>query len=574
MNKNLYSSAMDKVTMSDECLGEILDNIDEVQTETITKKSKKVRYIHVIAAVAVFVFGSITVAAESGGFEWVKNFFKGEAEMTENVYDMVSYMANFKCESDYGLKLSPVGSISDPKNLYFILHVDEAPSDIDFDNVSLFIDDYKIDDHGCITTREDYNKDEKNIICKVLSTDDTFRNGEFVKFNVVNTVDETEPVIANLSFTISDRGDYNILNVNYDEYTPSSDYDNIFDKITVSPLSMITYGSKDVIGEGSKYNSEFKIAFKDGTESNYYPTGGHGTTDVTDNRYYYQCEVNFEDEMINPNNISEIYYNDMLIYHREEKDISTIYEMAAEIENFTCESDFKAEFSPVGMLCDEQDLYAIFHIDSLPENLKAEFLNFDVDPTAEYVNKFSGFGSSWTSDFDKENNNVIIKIATPQRVFKEGENIIFDVFYYEYDKETGKEISSLQHVAKMSFTLKLGKYDSLNINYKEYMPDFIPERDYDFLFDEINITPFSMTACGRLYFYADATLSDDFKLILNDGTELYPKSGGWSSAGGRTINESGELYSQTYDSTIIFDYPIDPNSITSIYLGDMMIYHK
>lgn len=332
MNKTLYNTAMDKVTMSDECLGEILDSIDEVQTIPEMKKKKKVRYIQVLTAAVVFIFGSITVAAETGGLEWINRLFKDEEVM--------------------------------------------------------------------------------------------------------------------LSF----------------------------------------------------------------------------------------------------------------------------YDMAAEIEDFKCESNYNIKLSPVGILCDEQDFFAIFHIDNLPDNLKGEFLGYHVD--GEIGRKYGSFGYSFSNDFDSEKNDIILKITTPQRVFKDGENIKLNLWYHEYeDTNYHKEILTLQNLAEISFTLRLGEFDSLNINYKEYMPDFIPQRDYDFLFDEINITPFSITTHGRLYFYADVMLSDDLTIIFSDGTE-WTSEGGCSSCTGGSATSEDSLYANYYDSTIVFDEPIDPNSVTEIYLGDMLIYRK
>ena len=332
MNKNLYNTAMNKVTMSDECLGEILDNLDDIPEESI--KPKKVRYIHVLTAAIVFIFSTLTVAAAVGGTEWIKSFFK------------------------------------------------------------------------------------------------------------------------------------------------------------------------------------------------------------------------------------------------EEEIIPSVYDMVAEFEDFKCESNFNIKISPVGLLCGEQDFYAILHIDELPDNMKGEFINYCVE--SEIGKNLGGFGYSYSHDFDSEKDELILKLTCPQRVFKDGETVTLNLWYHEYNENSviHEEILTLDNIAKLSFTLRLGEFDSLNINYREYMPDFIPECDYDFLFDEINITPFSIAAQGRLAFYADALINDPFKLILIDGTEVKCEDDGFSSYSGSDTLDEPSLYSNVYDKTAIFEKPIDPDCISEIYLGDMLIYRK
>ncbi len=346
MNKNLYNAAMDKITMSDECLGEILDNIDEIQPELTTKQHKKVRYIRIITALAVFIFGSVTVAAETGSLEWIKNIFAKEVTVT-NVYDMVT-----------------------------------------------------------------------------------------------------------------------------------------------------------------------------------------------------------------------------------------------EIENFRCESDMGVELSPVGILCDEQDFYAVFHADKFPKNLNKEYIGYLIEDGGKYAEEYGGLSYSYTSDFDAEKNYIILKLNMAQRIFKDGENITLRVNYDEHEYNPSKAPEHRDHIilsdlARLSFTLRLGKFDSLNINYKEYMPEFIPKRDYTFLFDEINITPFSLTTIGRMNFYADALLNDGYRIVMTDGTELLSKDWSSSSHGlsdsysySTSSSSSGTNAGIVYDTSWVFDEPIDPNNVAELYLGKMLIYRK
>lgn len=340
MNKNLYSTAMDKVTMSDECLGEILDNIDEVPEETA--KPKKIRYIQILTAAVVFIFGSVTVAAEVGGFEWIKSFFNDE-EVIQSVYDLVTEIDDFQCESNYNVKISPIG-----------------------------------------------------------------------------------------------------------------------------------------------------------------------------------------------------------------------------------------------MLGDETDLYAVFHIDNMPNNLKGEFLDFYV--TSDHQNRLrdseKGYGSSFGTKFDSEKNNLIIQTSSSQKVFEDGDNIKMVLNYYEYyDKNNiHTEKLSLSNLAEINFTAKLGNYNSLNINYKEYMPDFIPKRDYDFIFDELTVTPLSLTTIGRSSMYATALISDGFTVVLSDGTELLLRSGFSCASYRDKVNAASSMEEimnvSSYSTVVNFEEPIDPNSVTEIYLGNMLIYRK
>ena len=67
MKKEILNSAWEHIEVSDECIGDLLDRIEEVPV--ITKKPRrKVSYLAVLTAAAVFMCGGITVAAQAGAF--------------------------------------------------------------------------------------------------------------------------------------------------------------------------------------------------------------------------------------------------------------------------------------------------------------------------------------------------------------------------------------------------------------------------------------------------------------------------------------------------------------------------
>ena len=142
-------------------------------------------------------------------------------------------------------------------------------------------------------------------------------------------------------------------------------------------------------------------------------------------------------------------------------------------------------------------------------------------------------------------------------------------------------------IAKLSFTLETKKTKEKVIDYSTYTCSDIPERDYDFLFDKIYITPLTINSTGSRSFYADEMLScSDLIVVFEDGTELnlgindtqgVSYSGqvhAWPTDNNTTIEERAKTYGEPNVTTSWeFDKPVDPDTITEIYLGDMRIYN-
>lgn len=319
MDKTLYNTAMDKVTMSDECIGSILDSIEDVQTE---KKPKKIRYIHIIVALAVFLFGSVGVAAETVGFDWIKGFFynidsENEVVIDEFVTDLITELEDFKCESDYGIKFSPIGCISEYRNLYASLNIDELPDDVDLKNDGYyFVPDFsdRLDSFTFGTNWCDIKNHAATV--SMSCSEDFFKNGETIELYLKRNDEAAgiDTIYATVSFKISNNKKYHTLKIDYNNYKSDGAYSNIFSEITVSPLSLTTHGrAESWMDENGHYCSGgiFKFVFNDGNEIEYSVSGSHD--DISG---MYCCEVNFMDGPINPDNITEIYYNDTLIYSR------------------------------------------------------------------------------------------------------------------------------------------------------------------------------------------------------------------------------------------------------------------
>lgn len=137
MNKTLYNTAMEKIIMSDECEARIMEAVNNAEQVTV-KRHKKIRFAPVLAAAAVLTTCTVGVAAESGGFEWIRGFFtKNNFEMTNDVTDIIADINNFTCESDMGIELSPVGMIGDETTLYCMFNVESFPEDIDHERLHL-----------------------------------------------------------------------------------------------------------------------------------------------------------------------------------------------------------------------------------------------------------------------------------------------------------------------------------------------------------------------------------------------------------------------------------------------------
>ena len=341
MKKEILNSAWEHIEVSDECIGDLLDRIEEVPV--ITKKPRrKVSYLAVLTAAAVFMCGGITVAAQAGAFDWIKGFrFIEDSAVIEeeNVSEIIGTMEDFKCESNVGAEFSPVGVLFDGNELYCMLKIDKLPDDIDRDK----IDETMFFDHDQIKINGEYLSDiMKNGHCiygsvsNCASADDSdnlafqigigtdigkgiIKDGDRISVMLAEASDYMELTdIANISFTLR-QGNVKALDIDYSEYTcdeiPESDSDFMFNTVRITPLAIITDGDKESY-ENANIRDDMKVVFDDGTEviAENNGFGGGGIED--ENHKYGVIGERYFKEPIDPDKVAKVYLGDMCIFKR------------------------------------------------------------------------------------------------------------------------------------------------------------------------------------------------------------------------------------------------------------------
>lgn len=337
MNKTLYNSAMNKITMSNDCENQILEAV-ELSNYKEKKYSKKFRIMPIIAAATVLVIGTIGVAAESGGFNWIKGFFNDkEIEMTEDIANLVAEVDDFSCDSPNGLEMSPVGMLADETTLYCIFNIESLPENTKAENIGLLnfyannSDDFN-NIENFTSTSTNYSNDnyyeENRLIIKISTSEKSFHDGDKIEMLFIPVEDRSSPDYAynpSKKITSDDatRVSFNInfenvksLEVNYEEYTAVTTYNTKFfiDNMLVTPLKIATKGTK-LFYDGVVLNNDLKVIMNDDTVVTATWDGmGIGRDSETN----YDSQVvdsswSFE-EPINPDNISAIYLNELCLY--------------------------------------------------------------------------------------------------------------------------------------------------------------------------------------------------------------------------------------------------------------------
>lgn len=329
MNKILYNTAMDKITMSDECEKRIFAAAENAVAEK--KRRKSFRLIPVIAAAAVLVMSTVGVTAENGGFDWIRGFFtKEDFVMSSDVTALIADIENFSCESPCGIELSPVGMIADETTLYCMLNVDSLPDGMKCEDIRLsnyYTDTIPSENNIALGVEAGLrtNGYSENTIELTLSTSyKAFHNGDKVSFRLVSDPDcefdvsddyESENY-TDINFTIN-FGNVKSLEVNYEKYKAVEVANTKFfiETMLVTPLKISTNGSKlfyDGIVLGS---SDLKVIMKDDTVITAVLTGRTMTCDPANkvNTQQVVCDWKFESP-INPDNIAAIYIRDLCLY--------------------------------------------------------------------------------------------------------------------------------------------------------------------------------------------------------------------------------------------------------------------
>ncbi len=359
MKKEIYNQAMTKLKMSDECLGEILDNIDEIPAAPQEKKVRHIKLVPLLTAAALFVCGGITVAAETGAFDWVKSFFNNE-EIPAFYLENSGKMNNFKCESDFGLELSPVSVLGEGKDICCVFEIEKVPEDMKFEQLNINIssdtfnrywDTHKdIDGLSAGVCSVPLNDENENLIGILARSDaDMFATGTEITFDVYPSFedsldrvefkekygfDENESCnIAKLSFTLETKKSKEKI-IDYSTYMcsdiPERNYDFMFDEISITPLAINTIGSGFFYGDEMLGSSNMTIVFDDGSKleldrnsygaayNNYgLPWESYNTT-IADRALMYSDAIYTSswvfDKPIDPDTVTEIWFGEMRIY--------------------------------------------------------------------------------------------------------------------------------------------------------------------------------------------------------------------------------------------------------------------
>ncbi len=345
MKKETYCAVMRKVKMSEDCVGGILDAIDEVQVETTEKKVNHVKLIPLLTVAIVFVFGSVTVVA-ANSFEWLKNFFRDDVVLSEDIMEMAGEMEDFKYTSDIDIELSPLGVLATTSEIYCMFRIDDIQDGYSGKGAifSMFWVNDKIpgfeDGSSSYGTAYCYSKIvDENVIAMPLSSDiDSFKDGDKIKLDISMRTDEymaelektntheffgkeSDP-LTTIEFTLK-FGELRELHIDYNEYwcddTPKRNYDFLFEKVVVTPLSINTYGDK-IFYADEMLNNGFTIVLKDGTIIKTGNVGWSGSGSISEAGTIYDYEYNTSASFvqpINPDNITEIYLGEMKIYEKE-----------------------------------------------------------------------------------------------------------------------------------------------------------------------------------------------------------------------------------------------------------------
>ena len=375
MKKEIYSSAWDNITMSDECFGEILDSIDDVPV--ITKHPrKKVSYLAIVTAAVVFMCGGITVAAQAGAFDWIKAFFAPDAiTNAEEFSDIVGKMEDFECNSDTGAEFSPVGVIFDGDELYCMLKIDKLPKDMN-NNECVILRDIKLNGsdpkdsdgeyYACSLSTEwvsedGYNNTNNNITvpnmlalkANILGDNDLIKEGDRITLELGYRPDSTTAVadlsddaednevkISDVSFDLK-GGRYSVFNIDYSKYTcdeiPKRQYDFILDTVKITSLKISAEGKGEFYGDVMT-SDDMKVILDDGSEviakSSDSFSWGEGTVDEAKIQYLPTVKERVEargesrdkihtssqwtfTKPIDPDRIIKIYLDDMCIYKKQ-----------------------------------------------------------------------------------------------------------------------------------------------------------------------------------------------------------------------------------------------------------------
>lgn len=340
MNKILYNTAMDKITMSDQCENRILAAAENAVAEK--KRRKSFRLIPVIAAAAVLVTGTLGVAAENGGFDWIRSFFtKEDFVMSDDVTALIADIENFSCESPCGIELSPVGMIADERNLYCKLNADSLPEGVNPGDLQLGeiytnsvpkMDELELEDLENVGSLSSnslssgwcvHDDDDNSVIIEFGADYNAILDGDNVKIRLVVVPEhkyreETpEPEIyADISFDIR-FGDVKTLEINYDDYkaVEVSDTKFFIEKMLVNPMKIISYGTKLFYNGMVLGSDDLKVIMKDDTVITA-KCGGKSISCDPDNMVNTQqviCDWKFESP-VNPDNIAAIYLRDLCLY--------------------------------------------------------------------------------------------------------------------------------------------------------------------------------------------------------------------------------------------------------------------
>lgn len=236
-----------------------------------------------------------------------------------------------------------------------------------------------------------------------------------------------------------------------------------------------------------------------------------------------------------------------------------------EISNFTYESN-DIKLSPVGMIADEKTLYAMFHVDSMPEDMIIDNLclkkaysenypDFSLDNIPDIGDNVYQAGSKI---IEKEN-NIVVMLNSTEKCFKNGDTLTAEL---GYASESGFDVDAdSQAVSKISFNITLGGIPKLDVNYDE---NFIaPIADVQCALESMTINPLIVQtkglAVGNIEISGNPFQNSNLTINMKDGKAVNATISGYGGA-------------KSLHTDWFIDEPINPENIASVYIGELCLY--
>ncbi len=226
----------------------------------------------------------------------------------------------------------------------------------------------------------------------------------------------------------------------------------------------------------------------------------------------------------------------------------------AGVENFTCESDKGISVTPVGVIADERTLYCVLSFDNLPSDISVDDMQIkdfytntipsakDMLPEEQPANVYG-----YNTDYGFEQNNMICQLTADYKAFNNGDTVTLKLGRYIED------IPDEEIDVTVSFDVAFGDMRTIEVNYDEteITSNFVPKT--------MQISPINIMIKGEILFSSYMPL-ENIEITMSDNSVITA----CYSGGSGDDNEDKAIWK--------LEEPINPDNITSVYLGDLCLY--